>query len=94
MVAADSKQIRSVYRVLEYTEGDALRTHEAYFYVLDTLPLWISTTVYALIWPPRVLAGARSLFEQSCGDGKYQANASADSILPMEAVAGDSDGAV
>lgn len=57
-------QIRSVYRVLEYTQGDHLATHEVYFYMLDTLPLWVSTTSYVFVWPPRVLKGSRLLVQQ------------------------------
>ncbi|POY74371.1 hypothetical protein BMF94_2565 [Rhodotorula taiwanensis] len=79
-------QIRSVDRVLEYTQGDALRTHEAYFYLLDTLPLWLATTVYVFVWPPRVLAGARGLVQLDGQDGSYREFGSADSILRMDAV--------
>ena len=57
-------QIRSIYRVLEYTQGDHLATHEVYFYMLDTLPLWVSTTTYVFVWPPRVLKGCRQLVQQ------------------------------
>ncbi|GAA5958416.1 hypothetical protein JCM8115_002459 [Rhodotorula mucilaginosa] len=56
--------IRSVYRVLEYTQGDHLATHEVYFYMLDTLPLWVSTTSYVFVWPSRVLKGSRLLVQQ------------------------------
>ncbi|GAA5985120.1 hypothetical protein JCM10908_002530 [Rhodotorula pacifica] len=52
--------IRSIYRVLEYTANDRLASREIYFYILDTLPLWLATTVYVFVWPPRVLKGSRT----------------------------------
>ena len=30
-------------------------THEAYFYGLDALPLWLGMSLFYLVWPPRVL---------------------------------------
>lgn len=62
-------QIRSIYRVLEYTQGDHLATHEVYFYMLDTLPLWVSMTTYVFVWPPRVLKGSRQLVQQQQQSG-------------------------
>ncbi|GAA6002014.1 hypothetical protein JCM10207_003038 [Rhodosporidiobolus poonsookiae] len=51
--------IRSIYRLAEYAEGrdGVLATKEAYFYLLDALPLWISMTLYAWLWPTRVING-------------------------------------
>lgn len=36
-----------------------LATHEIYFYILDALPLWLSMSLYALLWPPRVVEACR-----------------------------------
>ncbi|CAE6458222.1 unnamed protein product [Rhizoctonia solani] len=51
--------IRSVYRAIENGEGrdGMLATHEIYFYILDTIVLWIGITVYLITWPPRYLTG-------------------------------------
>ncbi|KAJ6517857.1 RTA1 like protein-domain-containing protein [Mycena vulgaris] len=50
--------IRSIFRMAEFIQGHAgyLSTHEVYFYVLDSLPLWIAMTLYCAVWPPRFLA--------------------------------------
>ncbi|KAJ7439770.1 RTA1 like protein-domain-containing protein [Mycena latifolia] len=60
--------IRSIFRMAEFIQGHAgyLSTHEAYFYALDSLPLWLAMTLYAAVWPPRFLnssaaAGAEAL---------------------------------
>ncbi|QRW21046.1 RTA1-like protein [Rhizoctonia solani] len=51
--------IRSVYRAVESAEGREgnLASHELYFYILDTIALWIAITVYLITWPPRYLTG-------------------------------------
>jgi len=36
-------------------------THEAYFYLLDALPLLLSMSLYAILWPARFIAGADSM---------------------------------
>jgi len=53
-------QIRSCYRVAEYTAGagSSLAHSEAAFYILDTLPMLLFAIVYLVVWPPKV-------FEQS-----------------------------
>ncbi|EGO01945.1 hypothetical protein SERLA73DRAFT_177602 [Serpula lacrymans var. lacrymans S7.3] len=45
--------IRSVYRVAELSQGfqGYLATTEAFFYGLDTLPLFIAISVYVPFWP-------------------------------------------
>ncbi|KAH7319529.1 RTA1-like protein [Rhizoctonia solani] len=50
--------IRTVYRTLEAGEGmhGPLATTESYYYILDCLPLWISTVVFVCTWPPIYLA--------------------------------------
>ncbi|KAH7323320.1 RTA1 like protein-domain-containing protein [Rhizoctonia solani] len=49
--------IRSVYRAVENGQGreGLLATHEIYFYILDTIVLWIGISVYLITWPPRYL---------------------------------------
>ncbi|KAF7327005.1 hypothetical protein MKEN_00275300 [Mycena kentingensis (nom. inval.)] len=49
--------IRSVFRVVEFAGGydGPVQTSEGYFYFLDALPLWISMTLYCVVWPARVL---------------------------------------
>ncbi|CAE6434340.1 unnamed protein product [Rhizoctonia solani] len=51
--------IRTIYRTLEAGEGmnGALATTESYYYVLDCVPLWISSVVFVCTWPPFYLAG-------------------------------------
>ncbi|KAJ1305511.1 hypothetical protein OPQ81_000518 [Rhizoctonia solani] len=51
--------IRSVYRAVENGQGrdGQLAMHEIYFYILDTIVLWIGITVYLITWPPRYLTG-------------------------------------
>ncbi|KAJ7069791.1 RTA1 like protein-domain-containing protein [Mycena amicta] len=47
--------IRSVFRVVEFAGGysGTVFTHEGYFYVFDSLPLWIAMSLYCVIWPIR-----------------------------------------
>ncbi|GAA5828461.1 hypothetical protein JCM11251_006260 [Rhodosporidiobolus azoricus] len=54
--------VRSIFRLIEYAQGHdgALKTTEAWFYLLDALPLWISMTLFCVIWPPRVLDGVEA----------------------------------
>ncbi|KAH7337988.1 RTA1 like protein-domain-containing protein [Rhizoctonia solani] len=49
--------VRSVFRTIENSQGyhGYLATHEVYFYVLDTLPLFIATVVFVITWPPLYL---------------------------------------
>ncbi|KAJ6481763.1 RTA1 like protein-domain-containing protein [Mycena sanguinolenta] len=49
--------VRSIFRVAEYAGGynGTISTHEAYFYLFDTVPLWISMTLYCVVWPVRAL---------------------------------------
>ncbi|KAJ7769928.1 RTA1 like protein-domain-containing protein [Mycena metata] len=49
--------IRSVFRVAEFAGGflGPIATHEGYFYVFDSLPLWIAMSLYCVVWPPRAL---------------------------------------
>jgi hypothetical protein len=48
------EQVRSIFRVIEYAQGynGTLRTTEVYFYVLDSLPLFLALAVWTIVWPP------------------------------------------
>lgn len=48
---------RSVYRTIELSEGYTghLATTEWYFYVFDTLPLWLGICAYIPFWPPKYM---------------------------------------
>jgi hypothetical protein len=50
-------QIRSVYRTIELSQGFGghLATVEAFFYGLDTLPLFLAIAIYIPFWPGRFL---------------------------------------
>ncbi|KAF8714456.1 RTA1 like protein, partial [Rhizoctonia solani] len=49
--------IRSIFRTIENSQGfdGHLATTEVYFYVLDTLPLFLAILVFVLTWPPLYL---------------------------------------
>ncbi|KAK6992204.1 RTA1 like protein-domain-containing protein [Favolaschia claudopus] len=49
--------IRSIFRIAEFAGGfdGYLAVHEGYFYIFDALPLWISMSLFCLVWPVRVL---------------------------------------
>ncbi|KAI0768626.1 RTA1-domain-containing protein [Trametes elegans] len=49
--------VRCVYRVIELSQGylGRLATTEAYFYGLDSLPLFIAVAVYTPFWPGRMI---------------------------------------
>jgi hypothetical protein len=49
-------QIRSCYRVAEYTAGagSSLAHSEVAFYILDTLPMLLFAIVYLVVWAPKV----------------------------------------
>ncbi|KAJ6508868.1 RTA-like protein, partial [Mycena sanguinolenta] len=49
--------VRSVFRITEFAgvySGNIV-LHEVYFYVFDALPLWISMSLYCIVWPARAL---------------------------------------
>lgn len=56
-------QIRCVYRVIELSQGyrGHLATTEAFFYGLDSLPLFIAVAVYTPFWPGRMIPGIDKL---------------------------------
>ena len=49
--------VRCVYRVIELSQGyrGHLATTEAFFYGLDSLPLFIAVAVYTPFWPGRMI---------------------------------------
>ena len=55
-----SPQIRSVYRTIELSQGFGghLSTVEAFFYGLDTLPLFLAIVIYIPFWPGRFIPSA------------------------------------
>lgn len=57
------KQIRSIYRTIELSEGylGHLATTEAFFYGLDTLPLFIAIAIYVPFWPGRYVPDLEEL---------------------------------
>ncbi|GAA5918061.1 hypothetical protein JCM6882_006220, partial [Rhodosporidiobolus microsporus] len=59
--------VRSVFRIVEYSEGyyGPLATGEGYLYGLDMLPLWLSMTAFVFFFPPRFIEAARELNRNS-----------------------------
>ncbi|KAI0762726.1 RTA-like protein [Fomes fomentarius] len=57
LVSSAGVLVRCVYRVVELSQGfhGTLTTTEVYFYVLDSLPLFIAVAVYTPFWPARML---------------------------------------
>ncbi|KAF7289290.1 hypothetical protein MIND_01390600 [Mycena indigotica] len=53
--------IRSVFRLIEFAEGSNgyLQSREGFFYALDALPLWISMSLYCIVWPARFTQNTR-----------------------------------
>ncbi|KAH9853036.1 RTA1-like protein [Lenzites betulinus] len=51
--------IRCIYRVTELSQGfrGHLATTEAFFYALDSLPLFVAVAVYTPFWPGRMIPG-------------------------------------
>jgi len=50
-------EVRSGFRVVELSEGfqGRLATSEAFFYGLDTLPLFVAISIYIPFWPGRFI---------------------------------------
>ncbi|KAJ6626357.1 hypothetical protein B0H10DRAFT_2211247 [Mycena sp. CBHHK59/15] len=50
-------QTHSVYRLIEIAQGPDgfLAMHEANFYILDALPLWLTMSLNWIVWPVRFL---------------------------------------
>ncbi|GAA5846298.1 hypothetical protein JCM9279_005897 [Rhodotorula babjevae] len=51
--------VRSMFRLVEQCDGffGYIATHEAYLYAFDSTPLWLSMTLFCVVWPPRHIAG-------------------------------------
>ncbi|KAF9035075.1 RTA1-like protein [Hymenopellis radicata] len=73
--------IRSVYRTIELSEGfqGHLATTEAYFYGLDTLPLFIAIVIYLPFWPGRFIPSMDVNLETRTLEGKQ-----ADEEVPVK----------
>ncbi|KAG0336734.1 hypothetical protein BG004_007918 [Podila humilis] len=54
--------LRSVYRVVEYTQGHEgyLITHEVYLFILDAGPLVLAIGIWAFKWPTVIIEGITS----------------------------------
>ncbi|KAK2026641.1 RTA1 domain-containing protein [Colletotrichum zoysiae] len=56
--------IRIIYRLVEFSSGhgvdNALITHEAYFYVLEALPMFLAIAVFNAVHPAATINGAGS----------------------------------
>ncbi|KAF7977424.1 hypothetical protein HWV62_3570 [Athelia sp. TMB] len=65
--------IRSVYRTIELSQGfeGHLATVEAYFYALDTLPLFLAVAIYVPFWPGRFVP---PVIEAHAEDGEAAAH--------------------
>ncbi|GAA5821316.1 hypothetical protein JCM11251_004567 [Rhodosporidiobolus azoricus] len=60
LISSIGIMVRCVFRTIEYAQGYSgyLLVHEVYFYVLDALPLFLAMSLYAWLWPTRVVEGA------------------------------------
>ena len=49
-----------MFRVIEYLGGHEgpLRIQEGYFYLLDSVPLFLAMSLYAALWPARLLGAS------------------------------------
>ncbi|KAJ6619444.1 RTA1 like protein-domain-containing protein [Mycena sp. CBHHK59/15] len=49
--------VRSVFRIVEFAGGyhGMVARHEGYFYFFDALPLWLSMSLFCVVWPVRFL---------------------------------------
>ncbi|KZV81920.1 RTA1-like protein [Exidia glandulosa HHB12029] len=76
MISFTGILVRSVYRVIELSQGYAghLATTESYFYALDTLPLFVAISVFVVFWPGRWIVSpeARLLEEKESGSGSVE----------------------
>jgi len=68
--------IRSVYRTVELSEGyhGKLATSEAYFYGLDTLPLFVAIAIYLPFWPGRYIPDIDALKEMEMETRESRSN--------------------
>ncbi|KAG1745527.1 RTA-like protein [Suillus paluster] len=61
--------IRCIYRTVEFAQGNGgyLVTHEIYFYLLDSLPLFIGVCTYIIYWPTKYLDTSAKTTYQMAG---------------------------
>lgn len=56
--------VRIVYRLVEFSGGmgqdNPLTTHEAYFYVLEAVPMFLALVSFNIIHPGRIITGPHS----------------------------------
>ncbi|KAG9036409.1 hypothetical protein FRB95_008950 [Tulasnella sp. JGI-2019a] len=59
LVSCTGILVRSVFRAVENSEGFSghLTTTESYFYILDSLPLFIAIAIYIPFWPATYISG-------------------------------------
>ncbi|KAI0651489.1 RTA-like protein [Trametes meyenii] len=69
LVSAAGILVRCVYRVAELSQGylGHLATTEAFFYGLDSLPLFVAVAVYTPFWPGRMIPGIDRLAKTGAG---------------------------
>lgn len=53
--------VRIIYRLIEFSGGmgqdNALTTHEAYFYILEAVPMFVALAAFNVVHPARVMTG-------------------------------------
>ncbi|CAF1519649.1 unnamed protein product [Rotaria magnacalcarata] len=64
--------VRQIYRVIEFSQGFTgyLAVHEIYFYIFDTIPIFVSSAVYTIFFPgngylPRDRNGTFAIMENN-----------------------------
>ena len=62
-------QIRIIYRLVEFSDGfdTTLTRHEAFFYCLDSVPMFFGFGLFNIYHPGRVLVGPGSSFRTAIG---------------------------
>jgi hypothetical protein len=65
VLAAESHtQLRSIYRLVEFAAGENdsyLQRHEAFFYALETLPIFLAVVLFIIFPPSRYIPNDKSL---------------------------------
>lgn len=58
--------VRIIFRLVEFSSGlyGSIPTHEAYFYVLEALPMLVALGAFAVVHPGSVLVGEESEFSK------------------------------
>ncbi|KAF8587695.1 RTA1-domain-containing protein, partial [Ramaria rubella] len=67
--------IRVIFRLIEYSQGtfSTVTTHEAFFYCLDSVPVFISIMLFYFLHPGKVLVGPDSEFPKPEKKNKKEA---------------------